>query len=106
MLTWCGGLQRPVKSKVLLLAACCLCFRSLKHPIILLRHGREAETLSSYAAFLRDEILLRSDAVPALGLSLHLADIAVTELRGACEEGSTEAAVPWPALKVRLQRRH
>lgn len=90
---------------MLLLAAYCLCFSYLKHPIILLCHGREAETLNLYAAFLRDEILLRSDAVPALGLSLHLADIAVTELRGACEEG-TEAAVPWPALKVRLQRRH
>lgn len=56
--------------------------------------------MEAHAAFLREEVLLRSDAVPAMGLSLHLADIAVTELRGACEDGGTEAPVPGPALKV------
>lgn len=56
--------------------------------------------MAAHAAFLRDEVLLHSEAVPALGLSLHLADIAVPELRAACEEGGAAAPVPWPALKV------
>ena len=62
---------------------------------------RDADAVAAHAAFLRDEMLLHSEAVPALGLSLHLADIAVPELRAACEEGGAAAApVPWPALKV------
>jgi len=52
-------------------------------------------------AFLRDEVLLSGEAVPALGLSLHVADVALTELRGACDGGGGAAAVPWPALRVR-----
>ena len=56
--------------------------------------------MAAHAAFLRDEVLLHSEATPALGLSLHLADIALPELRAACEEGGAAEPVPWPALKV------
>jgi hypothetical protein len=52
-------------------------------------------------AFLRDEVLLSGEAVPALGLSLHVADVALAELRGACNAGGGAVAVPWPALRVR-----
>ena len=58
--------------------------------------------MAAHAAFLRDEVLLHNEAAPALGLSLHLADIALPELRAACEEGGAAAPVPWPALKVSL----
>ena len=62
--------------------------------------------MAAHAAFLRDEVLLHSEAAPALGLSLHLADIALPELRAACEEGSAAAPVPWPALKVCTPQRN
>lgn len=61
--------------------------------------------MTAHAAFLRDEVLLHSEAAPVLGLSLHLADIALPELRAACEEGGAAAPVPWPALKVCLPQR-
>ncbi|KAK9837267.1 hypothetical protein WJX81_002616 [Elliptochloris bilobata] len=62
-----------------------------------------ADVVAAHAAFLREEILLRSDVVPAMGLSLHLADIALPELRAAVKEGGAVAPVPWPALKVLLE---
>ena len=62
--------------------------------------------MAAHATFLRDEVLLHSEAAPALGLSLHLADIALPELRAACEEGGAAAPVPWPALKVCTPQRN
>ncbi|KAK9916211.1 hypothetical protein WJX75_000105 [Coccomyxa subellipsoidea] len=62
--------------------------------------GWDSETTASYCAFLSEEVFLMSDREPSAGFSLHLADIAITELCAACNDAGP---VPRDALEALLE---
>lgn len=58
---------------------------------------RDSERTAAFCAFLLDDVFMKSDREPSAGFSLHLADIAVSELCEACDEAGP---VPTEALQV------
>ncbi|CAL8467083.1 g6619 [Coccomyxa elongata] len=62
--------------------------------------GWDSERTAAFCAFLLDDVIMKSDREPSAGFSLHLADIAVSELCEACEEAGP---VPTEALQALLE---
>ncbi|BDA40606.1 probable ribosomal RNA processing protein 1 homolog B at N-terminal half [Coccomyxa sp. Obi] len=76
--------------------------RKFLHQLFIhLQEGRwDSERTAAYCAFLLDDVFMKSDREPSAGFSLHLADIAVSELCEACDEAGP---VPTEALQALLE---
>ena len=66
------------------------------------RHAycRDSDQTAAFCGFLAGEVFARSDIEPSAGFALHLADVAIGELWGACEGGPPP---PAGALQVHFK---